>query len=351
MSSRSPMPTADLKTRPLGADDLAAVVAIDAAEGAQPRRRYLERRLAQALRFPELHAQFAVEANGKLSGFVLGRLLEGEFGQTEPGLRLEEIGVRTEARGRGTGRTLIAALEDWGRQRGALEMRTTALWTQHAMLRFLEADGWRLGRNQVLDCVIGEEELGSARERPLASPDEERPGDANDYSARGANDFEALARDLTEVRALNAADLDGVARIDRRLTGGDRSRYLRHAIDEALAESGIRRSSTARSPATSWRASTWAISAAPRRWRSSTPWASIRCARATASAVRCSRSCWSTWPRCASSAWKPWWPCATSHCSPSSCAPALHPPSGSRSSSRSPEGAARRPAPGLDAAD
>ena len=240
MSSRSPMPTADLKTRPLGADDLAAVVAIDAAEGAQPRRRYLERRLAQALRFPELHAQFAVEANGKLSGFVLGRLLEGEFGQTEPGLRLEEIGVRTEARGRGTGRTLIAALEDWGRQRGALEMRTTALWTQHAMLRFLEADGWRLGRNQVLDCVIGEEELGSAREQPLASPDEERPGDANDYSARGANDFEALARDLTEVRALNAADLDGVARIDRRLTGGDRSRYLRHAIDEALAESGIR---------------------------------------------------------------------------------------------------------------
>jgi len=240
VSSRSPMPTADLKTRPLGADDLAAVVAIDAAEGAQPRRRYLERRLAQALRFPELHAQFAVEANGKLSGFVLGRLLEGEFGQTEPGLRLEEIGVRTEARGRGTGRTLIAALEDWGRQRGALEMRTTALWTQHAMLRFLEADGWRLGRNQVLDCVIGEEELGSARERPLASPDEERPGDANDYSARGANDFEALARDLTEVRALNAADLDGVARIDRRLTGGDRSRYLRHAIDEALAESGIR---------------------------------------------------------------------------------------------------------------
>ncbi|OGA28466.1 MAG: hypothetical protein A3F77_08165 [Betaproteobacteria bacterium RIFCSPLOWO2_12_FULL_67_28] len=49
-----------------------------------------------------------------------------------------------------------------------------------------------------------------------------------------------MARDLTEVRALNAADLDGVARIDRRLTGGDRSRYLRHAIDEALAESGIR---------------------------------------------------------------------------------------------------------------
>lgn len=240
MSSRSPMPAADLKTRPLAADDLAAAVAIDAAASGHPRRRYFERRLELALRFPDLHAQFAVEANGQLAGFVLGRLLEGEFGQTEPGLRLEEIGVRAEARGRGAGRKLAAALEAWGRRHGALEMRTAALWTQHAMLRFLDANGWRLGRSQVLDCAIGEEELGNARETVVASPDDERPGDANDYGARGGNDFEALARDLTEVRALAAADLEGVARIDRRLTGRDRSAYLRHAIDEALGGSGIR---------------------------------------------------------------------------------------------------------------
>lgn len=240
MSSPTPMPTAEFRTRPLGHSDLDAVVAIDAAASGQPRRRYLERRLAQAQRFPELHAQFAVEADGALAGFALGRLLEGEFGQTEPGLRLEVIGVRADTRGRGAGRNLVGALEAWSRRRGATEMRTTALWTQHAMLQFLDAGGWRFARHQVLDCALGEGGLGTSLETPVASPDDERPGDANDYSARSANDFEALARDLCEVRALGAGDLEGVARIDRRLTGRDRSTYLQHAIAEALGENGIR---------------------------------------------------------------------------------------------------------------
>ncbi len=240
MSSHSPMPTAEFRARSLGLSDLDAILAIDAAASGQPRRRYLERRLAQARRFPELHAQFAVEANGALAGFVLGRLLEGEFGRTEPGLRLEVIGVRADARGHGAGRALARALEDEARKRGVRELRTTALWTQHAMLQFLDVSGWRLARNQVLDCALGEGELGTSREASVSSPNDERSGDANDYSAPMANDFEALARDLAEIRALRAGDLEGIARIDRRLTGVDRASYLRHAIDEALGESGIR---------------------------------------------------------------------------------------------------------------
>jgi GNAT superfamily N-acetyltransferase len=240
VSSSLPMPAAEFRTRPLGAADLDAVAAMDAAATGQPRRRYLERRLAQAKRFPELHAQFAVEAGGALAGFVLGRLLEGEFGRTDPGLRLEDIGVREDHRGRGAGRALMAALEAWARRRGVQELRTTALWTQHAMLQFLDAGGWRLARTDVIDCAIGEGELGTAREAPVASPDDERTGDANDYSAPSANDFEALARDLADVRALKADDLEGVARIDRRHTGGDRTGFLRHALDEALGEGGVR---------------------------------------------------------------------------------------------------------------
>lgn len=240
MSSSLPMPTAEFRTRPLGAADLDAVAATDAAATGQPRRRYLERRLAQAKRFPELHAQFAVEAGGALAGFVLGRLLEGEFGRTDPGLRLEDIGVREDRRGRGAGRALMAALEAWAGRRGVRELRTTALWTQHAMLQFLDAGGWRLARHQVLDCPLGAGELGTSREAAVSSPDDERPGDANDYSNPAANDYETLARDLIEVRALKAQDLEGIVRIDRRLTGGDRGSYLRHALDEALGEGGVR---------------------------------------------------------------------------------------------------------------
>jgi len=240
VNSHSVMPANRPGIRPLAASDLDAVAELDAAANAQPRRRYLERRLAQALRFPELHAQFAAEENGRFTGFVLGRLLEGEFGRTEPALRLEEIGVRAEAREHGAGRMLVAALEAWAKRRSVCELRTTALWTQHAMLRFLEANGWRLARNQVLDCAIGEGQFGGAGERPVTSPDDERPGDANDYSGARANDFEALARDVAEVHALREADFDGIARIDRRLTGRDRSGYLKHAMAEALGESAIR---------------------------------------------------------------------------------------------------------------
>ena len=240
MSSHSPTPTSDFRTRRLAPADLDAVVAMDAAIGGRARRAYFERRLAQAKRLPELHAQFAVEDRGTFAGFVLGRVLEGEFGRTQPAVRLELIEVAPDERGHGAGRVLEHALENEAVKRGARELRTAALWTDHAMLRFLDANGWRLARNQVLDCAIGEVNLGSTHEAPVASPEDERPGDANDYSARSPNDYEALARDRFDVRALRQSDLDGVVRIDRRLTGHDRSAYLGHTVAEALAESGIR---------------------------------------------------------------------------------------------------------------
>jgi len=237
---RSPTQKPDPKTRYLATADLDAVVAIDAAIGGRQRRAYIARRLAQAQRAPAMHAQFAVDEGGALAGFVLGRVLEGEFGRTEPALQLELIGVRPAVRGRGVGSALGRALEAEARRRGIAELRTAALWREHLMLRYLHANGWSLGQHQVLDCVIGEGELGTAREASVASPDDARPGDPNDYSAPVTNNFEALARDLAEVRALAERDLDGIARIDRRLTGRDRSSYLRHALGEALAETGIR---------------------------------------------------------------------------------------------------------------
>ena len=228
------------EARRLAASDLDAVVAIDAATGGRQRRAYFERRLAQAQRAPAMHAQFAVDEGGVLAGFVLARVLEGEFGRTEPALRLEVIDVRPASQGRGVGTALERALEAEARRRGIGELRTIALWRQHHMLRYLEASGWSLGRDQVLDCAIGEAEFGTAREAAVASPDDARPGDANDYSATRVNDYEALSRDLADIRALTEQDLDGIARIDRRLTGSDRSSYLRHALAEALGESGIR---------------------------------------------------------------------------------------------------------------
>jgi ribosomal protein S18 acetylase RimI-like enzyme len=228
------------KLRPLAPGDLDAVVEIDGSISGRTRRSYFERRLAAALREPKLHAQFAVDDDAGLAGYVLGRVLEGEFGRVEPAMRLEVVGVKREARGRGLGLALERAIEDESRRRGLKEMRTSASWRDHQMLQFLDAAGYRLGRNHVVDCTVAEATLGAREEEPVVVEDRDRPGDPNDYSDTAGNDFEHLARDVAEVHSLAQSDLDAVVRIDRRLTGHDRGTYIRHKYEQTLSESALR---------------------------------------------------------------------------------------------------------------
>jgi len=234
-----------LKIRRMTPEDLGAVVALDAALTGRTRRAYFDRRLAAALRQPDLHVQFAAEENGEFRGHALARVLEGEFGRTRPGLRLEDIGVVPAVHSRGVGRGLHQALEDVARKRGYADLRTGAAWRDHAMLRFLDGVGYQLAPNRVIECTVEGSLLG-AREESVASPSRDKAGDPNDWSAPAANDIEQLARDTADVRLLTAKDLDAIVRIDRKLTGRDRRAYMEHALDEALRESGVRISLAAR---------------------------------------------------------------------------------------------------------
>lgn len=233
------------RTRPLAPTDLDAVVAIDAALTGRTRRAYFERRLAAALRQPKLHLQFASESDGQLAGYALGRMLEGEFGRTQPGLRLEVISVARGAQGRGLGRALHAALEGEARTRSLSELRTAASWRDAAMLSFLAAAGYALSGALVLDSALQDNAL-LRRPESVASPSRDKRGDPNDWSAPHANDFEQLARDVADVRLLTAKDLEDVVRIDRNVSGRDRRGFVQHALDEALRETGVRISLAAR---------------------------------------------------------------------------------------------------------
>jgi len=234
-----------VKTRPLAPSDLDAVVAIDAELTGRTRRAYFERRLAAALRQPALHLQFAAEQDGVFAGHALARVLEGEFGRSKPGLRLEVISVARPAQGRGIGRALHGALEQAARKRSIGELRTAAPWRDHAMLRFLAGAGYALSGALVLDCALRGSPL-LARPESFNSPSRDKLGDPNDWSAPAANDFEQLARDIADVRLLTAKDIDDVVRIDHHVTGRDRRAYVQHALDEALRESGVRISLAAR---------------------------------------------------------------------------------------------------------
>lgn len=208
-----------LQLRGLAPGDMDAVVALDAPLAGRTRRAYFERRLAIALRQPGLHLQFAAVSGKELLGHALARVLEGEFGRTQPALRLEVISVAPKAQRRGIGRALHAALEEEARKRSIGELRTVAAWRDHDLLRFLGGMGYALAPSQVLECAVH----GSA----LATSPEP-------------------ARDTVDVRTLSAKDLEDVVRVDRHITGRERGEYVKHALDEALRESGVRISLAAR---------------------------------------------------------------------------------------------------------
>lgn len=232
--------------RPLAREDLGAVVAIDAALEGRSRRTYVERRLAAALREPKLHAQFAANDKDGLAGYILACVLEGEFGRTEPGLRLELIGVRVDARGLGVGRKLFDALAQWARRHGIRDFRTAASWRDPSMLGFLDAMGFELAPHQIIDCAVDGGAYRPERDDALALTERDLAATEIDYGRREGNDYERLARDAADVRSMTSDDLAEIARIDRRIIGADRSGYIAARLDEAMQDSAIRVSLTAR---------------------------------------------------------------------------------------------------------
>lgn len=235
-----------LTIRALTRDDLAPVVAIDAAIEGRWRRNYVERRLAAALREPALHAQFAACDSKGLAGYVLARVLEGEFGRSEPALRLEMIGMRADVRGQGGGRHLFQVLGDWARRHGIRDVRTAARWNDRQVLPWLDAMGFRLAPTFILDVALDEEARPKPPEEPVTLSRGHGPGGEVSFGGRQSNDFDRSALEQPEVRAMTPDDLREIVRIDHAITGRDRAGYIAARLSEAMEDSAIRVSLAAR---------------------------------------------------------------------------------------------------------
>lgn len=231
--------------RALTPQDLEAVVAIDAVAQGRTRRAYLQRRLDAALAQPALHLQLAADDAAGLAGCLLARRTGGEFGRPVPGLRLEVVAVREDQRRHGIGRQLLDAMAQYAARHGIAELRTTAAWTDRRMLPWLQATGFALAPDQVIECAVADgwqAERGDALE--LRS--DEGPGNEIDYGAPEANDFERAGKVLPDVREMLPEDLPPICRIDRQITGRDRRGYIAEKLGEAMHDSAIRVSLTAR---------------------------------------------------------------------------------------------------------
>jgi predicted N-acetyltransferase YhbS len=248
LANRTQQQSAGVSLRRTKAEDMEAVVALDATIVDRPRQFYFQRRLKAALDQTGLHVQFSAEQDGRLVGFIKARKLLGEFGRAEPALRLEAMAVAPSEQGQGIGSALLARLESEAKRMGVAAIRTTTSWRDHAIMQFFDSAGFEFAHNLVLDCPMRQNRVTAHEGDKILAPAHVTGFSATevDYSAAAANDFEALAQDNFDVRALEAGDLDDIIRIDQRVSGRRREDYIRELFDEAMNDSAVRVSLVAR---------------------------------------------------------------------------------------------------------
>lgn len=223
----------DLQLRSLHRDDLDRVSGIESRITGHSRKGFLEKRFTAAAESPDGFIACAALREGRLAGYAIARIQEGEFGAPGPVAALDVVGIDPEAQGKGIGKALMAELERRMKARGIETLRTQVDWGIPAMIRFFSSTGFLLAPAQVLErdtSPLREESREAGKAGPLGRPP----------ARSGGDDYDALSRDRIPVRSLMENDLAAVVRIDRKLTGRDRSAYYAAKLREMLTESGIR---------------------------------------------------------------------------------------------------------------
>ena len=142
--------------RPLLADDLEKVIAIDRAHSGHNRRSFFEKRFAAVKSKPDDFVHVAVMRDSVLCGFATARILRGEFGREHTVAVLDGLGVGMESQERGVGQALMSALAQRLRDMGVQSLQSQALWTNQSLVRFFAASGFALAPRFALERSVVE---------------------------------------------------------------------------------------------------------------------------------------------------------------------------------------------------
>ena len=127
--------------RTLRAQDLDAIVRIDARVTGRQRPAFLTVTLAMALG-AGMQMSLGAEVDGKLVGFLMGAVYYGEFGQPEPIASIDTLGVHPDFRKRGVGLALWAQFVSNLKGLQITRIHTEVDWKNRALLGFLERVGF-----------------------------------------------------------------------------------------------------------------------------------------------------------------------------------------------------------------
>jgi predicted N-acetyltransferase YhbS len=129
--------------RALAPEDLDAITSIDREWTGRPRREYFALKLREAERDTGVRISLAAVLDGRVAGFLLGRLYYGEFGRPEPVAVLDSIGVGKAFAGRHAAEALLRQLRMNLHALGIERLETGVAFDQVELLTFFARSGFR----------------------------------------------------------------------------------------------------------------------------------------------------------------------------------------------------------------
>ncbi len=144
----------DAVVRQLRAEDLEAVIGLDAKVVGRRREEYFKLKLKQALSDTGIQVSLGAEIEGMFVGFLLARVYYGEFGAPEPVAVLDTMGVHPGFRGRGVAAELIDQLRTNLLGLGIRTLQTEVSWQNPGLLAFFQREGFQPAPRFCLDLDL-----------------------------------------------------------------------------------------------------------------------------------------------------------------------------------------------------
>jgi ribosomal protein S18 acetylase RimI-like enzyme len=119
------------------ADDFDAVVEIDEKVLKASRPEYYKMKFEKLVRSGDyVPTSLVAEENGKVVGFVMGEVFQGEYGIAEEKATLDTIGVHPDYQHRGIGERLITEFMDHLKKLGVEKVNTLVDWDDSGLIHF-----------------------------------------------------------------------------------------------------------------------------------------------------------------------------------------------------------------------
>lgn len=146
----------NLVIRPLSNVDKEAVLEIDRAVSGKERASYIEAKFFRATEDKgQLLNSLVVEYEGRVVGFIIGKIYLGEFGIPDDTAAVDTIGVHPEFQRNGIAHLLLDEYKGHARAAGVNRLHTLVDWNDWKLIHFFDSVGFSPAKTMSLEVRIG----------------------------------------------------------------------------------------------------------------------------------------------------------------------------------------------------